>query len=48
MLEMKSTISKVLRNFELLAVPEHEPILASEAILKSANGLLIRLKEREF
>ncbi|KAF2895540.1 hypothetical protein ILUMI_10634 [Ignelater luminosus] len=48
MLEMKSAISKVLRNFELLEVPDHKPILASEAILKSANGLLIRLKDRKF
>nr|AVM18974.1 odorant degrading protein 4 [Holotrichia parallela] len=47
MLEMKSTISQVLRNFELLsAVPEHKVLLQSEAVLKSANGVYMRLKRR--
>ncbi|KAF2895541.1 hypothetical protein ILUMI_10635 [Ignelater luminosus] len=48
MLEMKSTISKVLRNFELLPVPEHEPIASVEAIVKSANGLPVYLTKRQF
>ncbi|XP_063922936.1 cytochrome P450 4c3-like isoform X2 [Zophobas morio] len=47
MLEMKSVISKVLRNFELRpATPEHKLDLIAEAILKSANGINISLKRR--
>ncbi|RZB39210.1 p450 domain containing protein, partial [Asbolus verrucosus] len=47
MLEMKSTISKILRKFELLpAEPQHVLELTSETILKSANGIKIRLKLR--
>lgn len=48
MLELKLTVAKVLRNFELLpAVPEHKPILLAQAILTSANGVCIQLKERK-
>ncbi|KAF5277780.1 hypothetical protein FQR65_LT03760 [Abscondita terminalis] len=46
MLEMKSVISKILRNYELLEVPGHEPLLSIDVILKSQNGLNIRLKKR--
>lgn len=48
MLELKVTVAKVLRHFELLpAVPEHKPILLAQAILNSANGVCIQLKERK-
>ncbi|KAG5864736.1 hypothetical protein JTB14_027757 [Gonioctena quinquepunctata] len=47
MLEMKSTISKVLRNFELFpATPAHPLRLASEVILVSKNGVCISMKKR--
>ncbi|GJQ86414.1 hypothetical protein Trydic_g10323 [Trypoxylus dichotomus] len=47
MLEMKSTISHVLRNFDLLPPsPDHKIMLTSAAVLKSANGVYIRLKPR--
>lgn len=47
MLEMKCTLAKILRNFELLpAIPEHKLVLAAETVLKSANGINIRLKKR--
>jgi cytochrome P450 family 4 len=47
MLEMKSTISKVLRTFVLEpATPEHKLELISETILKSSNGINISLKLR--
>ncbi|XP_031345430.1 cytochrome P450 4c3-like isoform X2 [Photinus pyralis] len=46
MVELKFTISKVLRNFEILPVVGHEPELSVEAILKSYNGLPIQLKTR--
>ncbi|KAK5646952.1 hypothetical protein RI129_005416 [Pyrocoelia pectoralis] len=48
MLEMKSAISKMLRKFEILPVCDHEPDLCIEVILKSFNGLPIRLKPRCF
>ncbi|XP_031345431.1 cytochrome P450 4c3-like [Photinus pyralis] len=48
MLELKATISKILRNFEILPVPDHEPQLSIEAILRSYNGLPIVLKARSF
>ncbi|RZB41289.1 cytochrome P450 4c3-like [Asbolus verrucosus] len=48
MLEMKSTISKIIRKFELRpASPQHKIILASEAVLKSANGIKISLSLRK-
>ncbi|KAG5879644.1 hypothetical protein JTB14_034444 [Gonioctena quinquepunctata] len=47
MLEMKSTISKVLRNFELFpATPAHPLRLASEVILVSKNGVCISIQKR--
>lgn len=46
-LEMKSTISKILRHYELLPVEDFEPALITDMTLKSSNGILIRLKERE-
>nr|AAT38512.1 pheromone-degrading enzyme [Phyllopertha diversa] len=47
MLEMKSSISDVLRNFKLLpSVPAHKVVLKSEAVLKSDNGVFVRLQKR--
>lgn len=49
MLELKSTLSKVLRNFELYSAGEKfEPLLAAELILKSKNGIHIQLKKRTY
>ncbi|KRT82401.1 cytochrome P450 [Oryctes borbonicus] len=43
----KITIANVLRHFVLQPVePAHKPILANDAVLKSMNGLLIKLKLR--
>jgi cytochrome P450 family 4 len=48
MLEMKSTVSKILRNFELEpASPEHKLNLVAELVLKSANGIKIALNLRK-
>lgn len=48
MLEIKSVVMNVLRNFELLApVPDHKIILRSEGVLKSGNGVYIGLKQRQ-
>ncbi|XP_015833627.1 cytochrome P450 4c3-like [Tribolium castaneum] len=47
MLEIKSLVSKVVRNFELFpASPTHEMHLAPETVLKSLNGVKIGLKMR--
>ncbi|CAG9854570.1 unnamed protein product [Phyllotreta striolata] len=47
LLEMKSTISKVLRNFKLLpANPNPELMLVPEIILVSKNGINVCLKKR--
>nr|QZM07478.1 cytochrome P450 monooxygenase CYP4SS3 [Lasioderma serricorne] len=49
MLEMKATVSKVLRKFKLSpATPNEEPILVFEAVLKSANGINLRLEQRTY
>ncbi|KAJ3655751.1 hypothetical protein Zmor_014866 [Zophobas morio] len=48
MLEMKCTISKILRKFKLKpSTPEHTLILAAESVLKSANGVKISLDLRQ-
>ena len=44
-LEMKSLISKLLRNYKLIDVG-HEPELRSESVLKSGNGICIGLLPR--
>lgn len=48
MLEIKSTVSKILRHYELLEVSDFKPILSMEAIIKSSNGVLIAIKERKY
>ena len=49
MLELKSTISKVLRNYELFSAGEKfELILVNEVILKSKNGVNLILKDRVY
>ncbi|KAF5277789.1 hypothetical protein FQR65_LT03769 [Abscondita terminalis] len=46
MLEIKSTVCKILQQFKLLPVLEHEPILIANVILTSANGLPVYLETR--
>lgn len=47
MLELKSIISTLLRYYEVLpAIPEHKVVVSAETVLKSANGICIRIKER--
>lgn len=49
MLEMKSTVSKILRNFKLFpAGHDFEPVIAAEVVLKSINGINIKLKKRKW
>jgi cytochrome P450 family 4 len=46
MLEMKSTVSKVLRHFEIEIEPGFELALKPEIVLKPLNGVKLRLKSR--
>ncbi|KAL1490373.1 hypothetical protein ABEB36_013082 [Hypothenemus hampei] len=47
MLELKNALAKILLNFELVpAKPEFRPILSAEAVLKTKNGIRIRLERR--
>ncbi|CAD7087170.1 unnamed protein product [Hermetia illucens] len=47
MLEMKSTVSKMLRYYELLPMGP-EPIPVINLVLRSANGIHIGIKERQY
>lgn len=47
MLELKSIISTLLRYYKVLpSVPEHKVVVSAETVLKSANGIFIRIKKR--
>ncbi|VEN41620.1 unnamed protein product [Callosobruchus maculatus] len=49
MLEMKVLLSKVLRRFQLIGTtPPHQIILSAEAVLKSKNGIKLRLVRRKW
>lgn len=46
MLELKCTLSKILRRFEILPVEGFKPLPLAELVTKSGNGMQIRLKRR--
>jgi hypothetical protein len=47
MMEMKSTISQVLRSFKVIESDSKEdPRFALDLVLKSANGLKVKLQLR--
>ena len=48
MLELKSTIAKTLRNYELFVAPGYEPVLVNELILKTDNGVMLIVKDRKY
>nr|WCC58127.1 cytochrome P450 [Pharsalia antennata] len=49
MLELKSTLSRILRSFELFPPTcGHKMVLVSEAVLKSINGTKIKLSKRRW
>ncbi|XP_023309752.1 cytochrome P450 4V2-like isoform X1 [Anoplophora glabripennis] len=49
MMELKTTLSKVIRNFELRpSTPEHVLLLAPETILLSKNGVRISINRRKW
>lgn len=47
MLEMKSVVSKILRNFEVTVAPSYEPILIAEMILRPENGMMLKFQSRK-
>lgn len=48
MLELKSTITKMLRYFKILpAIPQHDINVISMMTIKSSNGILVRFQRRE-
>lgn len=48
MLQLKLTISRLLRNFEIIYPgPDFEPMFTSELVFHSKNGIHVILKERE-
>lgn len=49
MLQMKSVLAAILRQYELLPTyPKHNLDLIAETVLKSNNGICIRLENRDF
>ncbi|XP_055844053.1 probable cytochrome P450 4s3 isoform X2 [Episyrphus balteatus] len=46
MLELKCTLANVLRTYELLPAEGFEPILLPELVIKSKNGIQVRLRKR--
>jgi len=48
MLELKSLLSKLLRNYKLcLGDPEEKLELLAELVLKSRNGIKLKISRRE-
>ncbi len=48
MLEMKSTISKLLRHYEISTPKHFKPIDILEIIVKSQNGVMLEIKDRKY
>lgn len=49
MLEMKSVVSKLVKNFELSVKKENqEPTLISELVLRAKEGIILGLKARKW
>ncbi|XP_055911117.1 LOW QUALITY PROTEIN: probable cytochrome P450 4s3 [Eupeodes corollae] len=46
MLELKCTLSNILREYELLPVEGFVPLPLAELVLKSGNGIQVRLRKR--
>jgi hypothetical protein len=48
MLEIKATVAKLLRNYRVLTNPQYELRLVLELVLKSADGIKLRLEPRKW
>ncbi|CAG9771770.1 unnamed protein product [Ceutorhynchus assimilis] len=48
-LEMKSVISGIIKNFELYPTdPPHKMVVSPEAVLKSVNGVMVRIQRHKW
>lgn len=47
MLELKSTISKIIRNFHISVDADFKPKVFLGLIIKSANGIVLKLDDRK-
>lgn len=44
---MKTTLAKIVRNFEILpVVPEHKFVFSNDAVLRANNGYPVQFKMR--
>lgn len=48
MLEVKSTISKILRHYQVSLQDGFEPQDSLELVIKSINGVMIKLEQRAY
>lgn len=46
MLEMKSVLSKILRNFKISVADDYEPVLIAQLVLLPENGLIVNFQKR--
>ncbi|KAH8396449.1 hypothetical protein KR222_010434 [Zaprionus bogoriensis] len=46
MLELKCSLSTLLRHYQFLPVADHEPIPLAELVMKSGNGIQVRMRPR--
>lgn len=47
LMEMKTVVSKVLRNFEILVPSSYEPVIVAELILRPQNGIMLEFRQRK-
>lgn len=47
LLEIKTTLTKLIQTFRVLPVPKFKPDLGAAAILKSYNGIMVQLEKRK-
>lgn len=46
-MQMKTIISKILRNFEVLVPSDYSPILVAELVLRAENGMMLEFRRRK-
>jgi len=46
MLELKSSLSMLLRHYQFLPVEDHQPIPLAELVMKSGNGVQVCIRPR--
>lgn len=46
MLELKCTLAMLLRHYKFLPVADHQPMPLAELVMKSGNGIQVRIQPR--